>query len=107
MAQGGVPSPWPEAAGDGAEVDAGGEQFGSGVVPQRVEVGVDAELVDEALVRLRAEMAAAAAGGAWPGSGRSPRGLKGSQPQRTAALKAPLMTAWICRMLEAASGRHW
>jgi hypothetical protein len=33
-------------------------------------------------------------------------GLNGSQPQRTAALSAPLMTAWIWRTLDAASGRH-
>ena len=42
--------PVAEAAGDGVQVDAGGEQLGGGVVPQGVEVGVDAELVGEALV---------------------------------------------------------
>ena len=32
-----------EAPGDGAHVDAGGDQLGGGVVAQAVEVGVDAE----------------------------------------------------------------
>ncbi len=51
-AEGGGAAAVAEAADDGSDVDAGGDQFGGGVVAELVECGLDSQAVGELAVAL-------------------------------------------------------